>query len=878
MPASQVLNPKGTVKRTTTNDLPYSPIQPVLSKYTATSTANQNVINMTFSIDQSLTDQFLLYVDGKLLTLGSSNDYTFTSIASDNTSSQVTLNYNLPANLNILAYKLGLKKESEFLTDNRFTQLYAEMASGFQGFVSQTDSTITATTTTGTPAAGTFYSTITNRASMADLSQNLKARMGVERIPSQSIFQIQNEYGPNGETVSGLINDTFGQVRFVGNWTNSGATTSGLYILPSTSGSDYIEVTFYGTGLNCLFAIGSAAATITVATDGGAAGANIWSSSFSNVLSGRNYASDGIIKAVSGLTLGIHTVKINFTSAVQIGVQGFEFLNESSNITVSPGVGYVQGKKYTTSAQSTFAYNAIATGTRGGRVLVYQNGDGSIGSAWQAVNTSSALLTSADHTNEEVAKTYFPREFGAGRTDDFSRVSGSQVAAFTLDDGTTTLSSTGCNFSAINGYDALGHSASSQSHILTFVGTGLDIQYTASSLVGASFTYAIDGSTAAAITLPTSGTQIVKVVSGLPYGSHTFKLTLTAVTSGLGGIVKFMVYQPKKPSLPSGTVEIADYNVMANFSTSALTDNTANGALILAQGTLYKSIAREFVYTGANWTIQSSTTYPSGWDTSTSTNNSQPASYTFFGTGAVLTVENSVGGTFSVQVSVDGSLYATATALQNMSNGGGGTYTTTTATGLIPGRISISGLSLGIHTITIQRSAGTGSFFFPDIQLIVPIHSYKPNVYADLQNTLNIGSNSISDNRKSTPVKDALPAVKAWSQAVGVTATPTTTSTTAIPVPDLSCTIKTNGGPLDISYSAVVSNSGGAGDSVNLQVYVDGVAVGNSKASAVGTAGSTITDSFIVQVAPGYHKVDLYWFVNTSTGNIGARILTVRER
>lgn len=881
MPITQSLNSKANIKKPSNQDLPFSTQQPIIASYYGVSTLGQTVINLSFSVDTTVSDIFWLFVDGKKLTLGSSNDYTFTSVGSDLTTTQVTLNSPITNNLNIQAYKLGLKSETEFNMDNRFVQLYAYESAGFQGFVSQTNTVNVATTATGSPVAGTFYSSITNRAPMIDLSQDMKARMGVERIITQSVYQLQNEFGPNGEPVFANANDVFGQIRFVGpGWVNQTDLSGVRPISGSTASLDYIEVTFYGTGLNLLtnaFTGNSA----TAAVDGGAAGANFFAAAYSSVIQSRNYTPNQTISVASGLTLGIHTVKILSTATTQMSVCGFEVINtNSTNVTVNPGIGYIQNKTYTSAAASTFAFNSVATGTRGGRVLVYQNGDGSVGKAWQAVNASSALLGSADHTNEEIARTYYPREFGAGRLDDFSRSGGAQASAFTLDDGTTSLVATSAGFATVNNIEGTSFGGASNSFTFTFVGTGLDIQASASSLVGYTFTYAVDGSAAAAITFTNNQTQNKPIVSGLPYGSHTFRLTLTAATSGTFVINKFIVYQPKIPALPSGTIQLADYNVMANFSTAALTDNTLNGALILAQGTLYKSIAREWLFTGANWALAVSP-YPSGFDASTGTNNGQTATYTFFGTGAVLTVENSSGGTFSVSVTVDGSLFSTATALQNISNAGGGTYTTTTTTTQIPGRISVSGLTLGVHTIIIQRTAGTGSFFFDDIQIITPIHSYKSNLYADLQNTLLVGSNAISDGRKLTPVKDALPATKAWAQANGITSGPTTTSTTFIPCPDMSCTIKTSGGPIQIAYNIMGANST-AGDNIAMQIYVDGGAVGTSKfvGQLSGALNGEMSDVVILPVSPGTHKIDVYWAClggGTNTLETTRRNMTVRE-
>jgi hypothetical protein len=101
-----------------------------------------------------------------------------------------------------------------------------------------------------------------------------------------------------------------------------------------------------------------------------------------------------------------------------------------------------------------------------------------------------------------------------------------------------------------------------------------------------------------------------------------------------------------------------------------------------------------------------------------------------------------------------------------------------------------------------------------------------------------------------------------------------------IPLVDMSCTIKTSAGPVQISYCSTFNNSG-SGSYVGCQVYVDGAAVGSSKYAMTVSAGAlfTIADSLIFPVSAGIHKVDVY-FTNTAgtlTINDTRRNLTVQE-
>ena len=284
-----------------------------------------------------------------------------------------------------------------------------------------------------------LYSTIFNRAALPDFTQDLKPRMGIERMSTQSIYALQSEFGPNGEQVFAAQNDLFGQIRFVGGWSNINGSTNGSYAA-TNSVSDYCEITFYGTGLNILTNTDFGTNTWSYSVDGGGSSTFLSASASNTVLNARNYAKQQIVNVVAGLTLGVHTVKITQASVATLGIFGFEILNESSSVKVPTGIAYVNGQKLVSSTLSAFSYSAPVTGTKGGRVLVYLSSAGVISQAFTAVNASQANLTSADHTNEEVARIYYPREFGAGRSDDFSgNYSAGSNLAFTLDDGTTTL-------------------------------------------------------------------------------------------------------------------------------------------------------------------------------------------------------------------------------------------------------------------------------------------------------------------------------------------------------------------------------------------------------------------------------------------------------
>lgn len=913
MGISQQLSAKGTVKKITSNDLPFSPSQPVINSYYATSTTGQTIINLGFSIlttgTFANTDSFWLFVDGKKLDLGSSNDYTFTSVASDGTSSQVTLTQSLVAGLNIQGFKLGYKPEVQFTMDNRFTQLYANQAAGFQGFVSQTDNLMTATSSSGTPAAGQFYSSIVGRASMPDLSQDLKPRMGIERIMTQQIQQIQNEFGPNGEAVWSTPNDQLGQIRFVGPWANGSIQNSyGEYIQTGASDTtSYVEVTFYGTGLNLLSIPNNTGSSVTVSVDGGSTSSITTPFGGSALIGSRFYGENCPINIFNGLSLGIHTVKILSTN--QFLVYGFEIINQNAtatNISVNPGIVYNQGQKISTTSQQLLAYNAPVVGTTGGRVVVYQTSSGSIGQAFTQNATSPSYYTgSVSHANEEVVRTYYPKEFGCGSSTDFSVLNGttgvSQVA-FTLDDGTTSLSANGNSNIFCGPAGSLffsGNSSTSHFIAFTFIGTGLDVQMsTTSSNTTQSFSaVAIDG-TIYATTIGTSGQnvslQTVKVCSGLPYGTHTVVFYNTTATTNTPAIQKFITYQPKTPSIPSGAVQIGSYNVMATYASGGVIAgfNTIN------TGLLRKQAVRELVYTGT-WTGPTigPATWSGGFYLTDSAASGNAAQYTFYGTAFECRIDAPTGT--NLTFTIDGSNLLSVSNSSpvggigwtgSLAMGGyGGSATTTLSSGNITyssgstsAGVWVTGLPLGLHTVKVS-SNNTTPFDVLAFDIATPIHSVKSNLYADLQNTLPVGSNAISDDRQIQPVKSALPATKAWAQALGVVNGPTVTTSATVPVPDLSCTIKTSGGPLKISYNIVYFPAASVNAYATSYIYVDGVVYGSGKLQQASTTSQQdllLTDSLIVPVAAGVHRVEILWLATggNATASGTARNLTVEEK
>jgi hypothetical protein len=725
------------------------------------------------------------------------------------------------------------------------------------------------------PKVAVPFTQIVNRAQIIDPSQDLNARMGVNRIVTQQIARIQNEFGPNGESVFKPANDRFDQMRFVGTWINANGP-AGVSAFTQEVGA-FAEITFYGTGLNLVSQNDATARDNRASVDGGAEGAN-FAVNGSGVLNNRNYAMNVILPVVSGLSLGIHTVKIR-CAAVSMTVFGVEILNETQNIHIRPGSQLVKGKKRTLAVEDLESFNSGfetgTLGTRGGRVVIYQKADNSIGKAVTPTDATQLNLASANHASEEVVRVYSPREFGAGRTspaDDFSTLlNAASARAFTLDDGTTTLVANNGRINTINNREALfNQDGTSNFFTFTFVGTGLDVTVQSAPALGCAIS--IDGTSIGNLNL--TGTR--KIVSGLPYGTHTVRFTNNDVANIGASIADFIVYQPKTPSIPTGAKAIAAYNVMANFVANATAGIDTIGTAVLR-----KQNVRELTYVGAGISALLSVGNCLSGTQLFSLTNADYAQYTFFGTGFEFRYSVGAGGADTATVTVDGS--TNLSGFTTSVYGAGSTFTA--ATGLISAPanslshgITVRGLTLGLHTVRVTKTSGAGNWFWEAFDIITPIHSPKSNLYSAAQNTLTVGSQGIEDLRKIKALEQ-ITDQKAVSQATGVVSNPTTTSLTPVPCPDMSVTHVSKTGRIRLSYAVVRSHNAVANTAI--QPYVNGQAVGELTriAHSVGFINCT-SDSFVVNVPVGVNKVDLYWYAfdaGTTTGYLTARKLVVED-
>lgn len=587
-----------------------------------------------------------------------------------------------------------------------------------------------------------------------DLANNLKPSVGVERVMINGIKLLENEFGVDGRKVYSLPNRD-PRIRFVGNW-GADASNSGMLVFSATV-DDYFEITFYGTGLNALLYQENSTRDHRASVDGGVEGPNLMEANSSDILAGRNYEPNTPRPVVSGLPLGIHTVKIRNLGAASNAfvLLGYEVLNESSQLTVNPGQPLVGGKSYSLNSQQLLDIKpSEIVGTKGARVVTYIDSDGNIGRSVQEVDATAQYLTNTDHSNEEIVRRVDWREFGRNRGDDFSSLGTNDDRAFTLDDGTTTLVGDNVRSDEANvGNGRLVLGSGGGNINFTFVGTGLDL------IVGsitAGFDRNIDeiyvdgnlvGATTQFSSTEEDFTILLKICSGLPYGTHTVRLVNNAGPHNSVGIEDFLIYQPKKPSLPENVIELADYNVMADFVINAVADN-----LSISTGALRKTSIREHVYSGSGWAAPIDLTGIPGFRLETGANGDY-VKYTFFGTGIEWRYNaTNTNNANIVEVEIDDSTDVSSYTVDHYGPAGTSLLSTnplrvdtspTSGGAGQSGGLVVRDLPLGLHTIKVTKISGT-SMRHDSFDVITPIHMNNSN--------LRVGNQSLRDLRNDPEV------------------------------------------------------------------------------------------------------------------------------
>lgn len=615
---------------------------------------------------------------------------------------------------------------------------------------------------------GQFEPEFTEIENRAPVDSSLKTVFGNERVHVNSLRKLTKEFGPNGEPVFEPDNGD-SRIRFVGNWKTS-FSENGMFVVTNSAfinPDEYIEITFYGTGLNLLHSASNIATddiNIDVVVDGASQGVTDVGNT-SPVITDRNYKDNTKSNLVSKETLGWHTVKLRGGVGSQdfLRVYGFEILNESTNMTVVSGVAHGNGYKYPIENDQTLSYNTgfenIADGnlgSRGGRAIVYIDPkDGLIKKRFTKVDDTAQYLGSTDHSNEAIYRKINFREFGRNRGDDFSTLSNSNTdRIFTLDDGTTTL--VGNSISTNGAGDRLDIDTSASFYTITFVGTGLDVFDPGGGALNIGDVY-VDGVNQGIYARPASG-QIVKLCSGLSYGTHTVKIDNTIYASSASIFNEFIIYQPKKPDLPEGAVVLADYNLMADF----VANNTA-GVDTIATGILRKVCSREFTYvspTTADFELNPDLDVAGQAVVTKGTSNS--TSLTFFGTG--FDFRAYAGNTWSQNVLVElNGITLNTTNYPGITSFQYGDFTFNDSTGIADVRGSnnpangfgVSGLPLDHYTLKLTSQDGN-NIGTNTLDAITPIHSPHTT----------FGSLSLKDCRNFDSSKDVNKDIKGGTKVL----------------------------------------------------------------------------------------------------------------
>ncbi len=690
--------------------------------------ASQTDYTLSFAVPTAQKDLFKLHVDGSLLTEGSSNDFEFIEI-SGGSSSKIRLTSSPSVGLN-LDYELSGARIAPYpspqtvqaILNNDVAQPKGWADNGFVDTVKVSEYEIP-------------YSSFANIGTIHNREKikhgDLKPLLGIERVRSTSLSLLPNEFGPNGEQVFSN-DDRDSRIRYIGNaWYNYVGSYGAM---PTSIVADsLLEVTFYGTGLNIVL---NYIPSLSICVDNGNFGSDIIPPSASNTLGNRNYNANYVVKAVSGLSLGWHTVVFKQLDAKGFEPSHIEIVNESTQLKISEGEGWRGCLKQQLATLTAIDYKPTLMGTRGGRVIGYIL-DGVVGQAYTPVDVTAKFLTSVDHSNEEVSRRINFREFGKNRNDDFSALTATaKDVAFTLDDGSTTLVGEDVKTNAGVYFRT---QTTGDYWTITFTGTGLDIirQDNATGSAGIK-TVTIDGVIVGTITTASTEERLFKLCSGLPYGTHVLQMYNTSNLADL--MVKdFIVYQPKKPVLPVGAVEVVDYNVLADYTIDAnIGDNS------ISTGVYRKQLTRETLYKGS-WSLSLELTIAdAGFQPVTSTVGDY-LEHTFFGTGFNYRTYGTGAGTVTAAIAVDGvsdlSSYTTSVI--------GGTLSFVDTTGILTvptntptGVLSVNGLPLGTHTIRIALNSGSYNFYPVGLDIITPIH---------VNNTM-VGSLSLEDKRNMSPI------------------------------------------------------------------------------------------------------------------------------
>jgi hypothetical protein len=581
---------------------------------------------------------------------------------------------------------------------------------------------------------------IEGRASLSDYENTVHCSMGIERMHFNSIKEVRDEHGDDFSSVYELENGDK-RIRFYGNIKTSNEQSWGNLIVVTQNG--VIEISFWGTGLNLFAFQRNVAGDFRAYVDGGALSGNLYSTG-SDSLDAQGFDSAFTFNVTSGLTEGWHTVSIVVYSSNFWPIYGCEIINEATAISYQAGSGFAKTVAETISSAGTSAYNAGVSGTRGARVVKYLSGN-AISQAVQEVNASASYATSVDHSNEEMYEAITSDSFGEGASDDFQITSASSVdRRFLMNDGGTSLIGDDV-YKATTGTNGWALVSTGDAITYNFYGSGLDIlTYGSNNDAGNPIDVYIDNTDAGAVgTLALAETgvfKLQKIASGLSLGWHTVKF-IASSSQSYTHFVEFRNYRPKRPTVPVTSIELAEYDVLADHSAI-----TTSGAIHTSQGVIRQSMSRYSQVSGSTWDLASFDINNVGPSGIFSNANGDSITKYFYGTGFELRWYGLSSFSTNVSLVLDGS--ADFSGFTSSTVGAGIVFTPGTgvldqaSSSTLPGLgLSVSGLDLGFHSLVMTNNT-TSTMRIDSIDIITPI--YNPGY--------NLGNTSLKDIRKFNPL------------------------------------------------------------------------------------------------------------------------------
>lgn len=767
---------------------------------------------------------------------------------------------------------------------------------------------------------------ISDRAKIPNIAQDLRASFGVERILFSPIYPIPTETAPNGRQVWGSSNDLYGLIRFIGAWTDPQFSLGAQALGIQGRTGDVIEITFYGTGLNLLFSSAGSTSEVVGVTIDGVSAANstfpVLGNQYTDLRNNTQAPSNSIWRIASGLALGIHTISISIISSPRSAfLIGAEIIGGASSLQINPGA-YISGGERSVlaggqsmpiSTEFASSYGTVSTPSRGGRVIVYLDSDGIVKKNIQHTDTAALSFNSANHTNEEVTGIYYPREFSFTNNNtqpqDFSSVSGNM--GFTLNDGVTSLIATNANFEGLSGaelpfglpYDGLRISSSGSYIAFSFVGTGLDVTMAVDSATPRSFGPVTVSTLTINTILVSGGAQNdshrkIKIASGLPYGSHTATFSLSGLSTPSSPLIlNFIVYGPKRPPIPEKAVELADYCIPASFSSSLASSSPGFG-------TIRKFNTQEVVYSTEGWTISSTDPTSGGPGVGYAIQSPAVAGaghairFAFFGTGFEWKFRNTAtSSTWRILVDGVGNFTSprapsefgagwSGAVSSNSDAYGGGISTWTASTGTVVtsttsvsgNAISFYGMTPGIHSVIIEKisTAGAGRIWHQSFDVITPTHTHAIQQRASSSTLSRLGSCSLQDRRKNKLLLTTGQKARSMTEVSNFTSGLLQSDTARwLLLPGTGTTIKTQKSTLSISFNcrcrstpATISES-----IIRFKIYVDGLPLPGTFSTAMPintTSWVQVSGTALAEVAEGIHRIDVYWQSSLGTQTITA--------